>query len=204
MPTVPELSGAVLVGGGSRRMGFPKHQIRLQGETLLGRQLRILREAGAVECWVSTGQPGGTGPGDPSDPPGVRWIHDVEPGLGPMAGLSAVLETVATPWALVLAVDLPAMTCGFLLRLIARRQDGSGVVPFLAGRYEPLAALYPRTLSPDLRSRLQRRDLRLQSMVQEAIASGHLSRYEVPPGDQALFANWNRPEDLPPDVRLTG
>lgn len=202
LPT-PGLSGAVLAGGGSRRMGFPKHQIRLHGETLLARQLRTLQEAGAAECWVSAAPPGRQEPADPSLPPEVRWIQDAKPGLGPLAGLCAVLEAVDTPWTLVLAVDLPAMTSGFLRRLVARRQDRSGVVPILAGRYEPLAALYPKALSPALQVRLQRRDLRLQAMIHEAITSGHLSSYEVPPEDQALFANWNRPEDLPPAVRLT-
>jgi molybdenum cofactor guanylyltransferase len=204
MSTDPELSGAVLAGGGSRRMGFPKHQIRLHGETLLGRQLRILREAGASACWISAGQPGETGPGDPSDLPGVRWVHDAEPGLGPLAGLSAVLDAVATPWVLVLAVDLPAMTPDFLRQLIARRPSRVGVVPHLAGRYEPLAALYPKALGPELQSRLHRRDLRLQHLVRDAIASGHLACFEVPPADHALFANWNHPEDLPLDARLTG
>jgi len=200
----PDLSGVVLAGGGSRRMGHPKHQIRLNGETLLERQLGILRHAGASALWISLRSHQEPAVETVSAERMVRRVHDAEPGLGPLAGLSAVLNAAETTWILVLAVDLPAMTPDFLRTLLARRQGHAGVVPHLSGRHEPLAALYPRTMAPLLQERLKRRDLRLQPMIQDAIALGHLVSVTVAPADEPLFANWNRPEDLPPEARLTG
>ncbi|MCW5559464.1 MAG: molybdenum cofactor guanylyltransferase, partial [Verrucomicrobiae bacterium] len=191
MNSDPDLSGAVLAGGASRRMGRPKHGIRLGGETLLQRQLRALREAGAEARWISLGCHQEMKTMDMASSPGpeIRFVRDAEPGLGPLSGLSAVMDAVETPWTLVLAVDLPAMTAGFLRQLLARKGDGMGVVPCISGRFEPLAALYPKALAPELRSRLQRRDLALQQMVRDGIASGHLTALEVLSRDQALFSN---------------
>jgi len=200
MTVDPELSGAVIAGGAGRRMGRPKQGLRLGGETLLQHQLRILREAGTGTRWVSVGchQDMAVPP-----EPDVRCVRDAEPGLGPLSGVSAVLEALETPWALVLAVDLPAITADFLRELAARKGADRGVVPRVSGRFEPLAALYPKAMAPALRARLRRRDLTLQEMVRDGIASGHLTVFEVPRQDQPLFSNWNRPEDLPPGMSLT-
>ena len=70
----------------------------------------------------------------------------------------------------VLAVDLPLMTAGFLRGLLARAGDGRGVVPRHrgSGLYEPLAAVYPAECLALARERLRGEDWSLQGFVRAA------------------------------------
>jgi molybdopterin-guanine dinucleotide biosynthesis protein A len=183
-------SGAVLAGGRSSRMGTDKSRLRLGGETLLARQLRLLAEAGAQERIVA----GGVGGWELE--PGIRVVADRKTGLGPLAGLEACLSVCTHEWLLVLAVDLPGMSAEFLRRLLESVAPGCGVVPWRDGFAEPLAAVYPRIALAEVTARLARRELALQPLVRTGLEAGWLRSLPVGPADAALFANWNRPEDV--------
>ena len=117
---------------------------------------------------------------------------------GPLAGLEAALVRARFPRLLVVAVDLPAMTSDYLCRLVDRAAEGTGVVPVRDGRYEPLAALYPRRVLDMVRRRLDAGDLRLQAFVRESVGCGMVVECVVAPDEEPLFANWNHPSDVPP------
>lgn len=174
-------------------MGRPKSGLPVAGELLLARQLRILREAGVDECWVSWGTEG-----NPEIPTGaeVRIIRDARAGEGPLAGIERVLACARHPWVLILAVDLPAMSPAFLRGLIAGCELGKGIVPRLEGRFEPLAAVYPASAWSEASVRLSRGDRALQGFVSAVVAGGSLRVHEVTPEEVPLFTNWNHPEDF--------
>lgn len=183
-------SGAVLAGGRSSRMGADKSRLRVDGETLLARQLRLLREAGARERIVA-----GTADGWELEP-GIRGVADRESGLGPLAGLEASLSACTHEWLLVLAVDLPGMSAESLRRLLSFLAPGRGVVPWRDGFAEPLVAVYPKAALAEVTARLDRRELALQPLVRAGLTAGWLQSLPVDQADAALFANWNRPEDV--------
>lgn len=186
------LGGAVLAGGRSTRMGRDKFRLEVAGETLLDRQLRLLAKVGVDERLVALA------PGMVTTlPDGVRIVTDREPGLGPLAGLEACLRAHSGEQLLVLAVDLPCLTVEFLRRLIRAAAD-RGVVPWRNGSAEPLAAIFPRVALPDITSRLDRRELALQPLVQAGLTAGWLDLLPVAPEEASLFTNWNHPSDWSP------
>lgn len=191
---VPSLGGAVLAGGEGRRMGRPKSGLRVEGEPLLLRQLRLLRDAGVEERWVSLGTAGEAGV---TLDPEVRVVRDEQSGQGPLAGIERVLAHAGTRWVLILAVDLPEMTADFLRRLVAGRLPGQGVVPRLAGRFEPLAAVYPQSALGEAVVRLGRGERSLQEFVGALVDSDRMAILEVEREQAGFFTNWNRPEDYP-------
>ena len=77
-------------------------------------------------------------------------------------GLEAALALARHELLLALAVDLPAMTDGFLRTLLAGAGPGCGVVPVIGDRFEPLVAVYPRRAHAEAELRLQRGELALQ------------------------------------------
>src|SRR5688572_12672293 len=97
------LAGAVLAGGESRRMGSDKALLRLGGEALWRRQVRVLRRAGAEPVAVIRRE-GQAGLGR-----GAKVLQDMFIGAGPLAGLHAALAAAEGSWVAVLAVDMPAM-----------------------------------------------------------------------------------------------
>ena len=187
------VSGVVLTGGKSSRMGRDKATLEIAGERLLDRQLRLLSAAGCQERLVSVARPDAA-LHLPS--PGLRAIGDRFPEAGPLAGLERSLAVAEHELLLALAVDLPAMTAEFLRTLLARTTPGCGVVPVIGDRFEPLAAVYPRPAHAEAERRLTSGELALQPFVRAGLAAGWLRPYPVNEAEERLFTNWNRPEDL--------
>ena len=126
--------------------------------------------------------------------------------LGPPTGLSFG-EGMYNTWSLVfaqppidfpsnpsmLAVDLPHMEPGWFAARAADCAPGVGVVGRRDGFFEPLAAIYPRTLAPLAREMIEARVLSLQKLLAAGVSAGRLRVHEITPDEQAMFANWNEP-----------
>jgi molybdenum cofactor guanylyltransferase len=188
-----QLTGAVLAGGQSRRMGRDKAMLAHEGRPLWERQAAVLRAAGADPIAVIR-QPGQTPLGLPED---ILLWHDTVTNAGPLAGLHTALSQSRTLLVAVLAVDMPRIDawwyqwlgsfCGSNIGAMACRPDGM---------HEPLAAIYPRTALMETAPRLDRAaDRSLQSLA-IALMSRHLLR-SVPLAATELWrvTNWNTPAD---------
>lgn len=128
----PELSGILLTGGASRRMGRDKATIEVDGEPLARHVARALSAATAMALEV--------GPGSS----GLPNVTEEPAGLGPLAAVVAgwdelTRRTGEKRAALVLAVDLPDVS-RLLLGLLAAHPGEASVVPVRGGRPQPLCA----------------------------------------------------------------
>jgi molybdopterin-guanine dinucleotide biosynthesis protein A len=180
----------LLAGGASRRMGSPKALLDFGGRPLWLRQMEKLQALAPRELFISTprGLALGEGP----------WtiVHDERPGLGPLAGLSAARAAMSSEWLVVLAVDLPAMTSGYLESLRAAAvAAGKGQVPELDGFYAGLAAVYPRACLDLARDHLESEDRSVQRFVRAGIDAGFLAVRPVAEKERPFFRNLNEPAD---------
>lgn len=152
------LTGVVLAGGLSSRLGTDKAALMLDGsETLLMRTVKLLLKAvpkvlvaGRVDAELEA-------------LPGVECIPDNWPGCGPVGGIASALLHSGTD-CLALSCDLPFMTGQVLDKLVAswasRRPDtllcaysqaGTGKTENLAGIYSQEALkLFQDTLAKKL------------------------------------------------------
>ncbi len=146
----PALTGFLLAGGESQRMGRPKWQLVVGGETMLARQLRLL---GSVCRSVAV-------LGAPQDFPRlhVPVFPDDLPGRGPLAGIHTGLLRMRTGYGLFLSSDLPFMEARFLGFLARRALEGRAEVTVARshdGNLEPLCAVYRREAAGAIRARLR-------------------------------------------------
>lgn len=185
--TRPEVTGLVLAGGTSRRMGRDKASLPWPpgGRTKLldrtvGTLLSVCREVLVVG----------------REHPGHRSVPDALPGQGPLMGLAAGLRAAECDWCLAVAADLPFLR-GAMLEALLGHAGGQAVVPRVGGRAQPLLALYHRSCLGPIEEALARGKRRMDSfwpavevrLVEEETLRAH---------DPALlsFRNLNRPEDL--------
>jgi molybdenum cofactor guanylyltransferase len=193
-PMIPsgQLTGAVLAGGHSRRMGRDKATLAHEGRPLWERQAGVLESSGC-EVIAVVRQPGQAPLGLPGS---LHLWHDSVTDAGPLAGLHTALSHSRTLLLAVLAVDMPRIDpwwfqwlgsyCGSNIGAVACRPDGS---------YEPLAAIYPRTALTETTQRLTGPDRSLQSLA-TALMDRHLLRsVPLPEADLWRVANWNTPGD---------
>ncbi|MEM9207668.1 MAG: NTP transferase domain-containing protein [Pseudomonadota bacterium] len=134
------LSGLVLAGGRSRRMGTDKALLVNNGESQLAMAMRLL-ESVCDAAFVSTREE------QADEPERARFaqIVDCYEDLGPIAGiLSAMDERPGDDW-LVVACDLPNLSPATLQALVAARDDSAPMIAFRSshnGLPEPLCAIY--------------------------------------------------------------
>ena len=180
------VSGAVLLGGSSSRMGRDKALLEWDGEPLVVRQARLLGSLFG-EVLLVGGEP-------PAESPG-RHVPD-GPGLpSALRGIVGALDAADTQWVLVAATDLPALTPDLVLGLVASEAPGVDAVVPRTDRPEPLCALYRvETVLPAARARLERGDLMLRGLLDELsvrwLEGEDLERV----AGAAALANMNTPE----------
>ncbi|HVM12937.1 MAG TPA: molybdenum cofactor guanylyltransferase [Egibacteraceae bacterium] len=183
------LSGLVLAGGASRRMGTDKALLEVAGETLAARAVRSLRTV-CLEVIVASGDGSRL-------PVGDRQVADALADAGPLAGLVAGLDAAAHDLVAVTAVDLPFANPA-LLALLARLHQGEpAVVPRVDGRLQPLHAVYARSAADRLRALLAAGERSVTAAVR-ALDPRVAETDEWAPADPTGRFAWNvnRPQDL--------
>jgi molybdopterin-guanine dinucleotide biosynthesis protein A len=188
-------SALVLAGGESRRMGQDKAWLEFEGRPLLARAVATLKSAGVEEILIS-GRPGGD-----YSRFGCPVLFDLEPGFGPVGGIERGLQRARFGLVIVLAVDLPRVTPQFLRHLKQQCDPLTGAVPEYHGKFEPLAAIYPKrchALTLELMVRFERaaRAFAAACFRERAIRAVPVSAAEA-----GCLENWNAPADLPQTAR---
>jgi molybdopterin-guanine dinucleotide biosynthesis protein A len=183
------MTGFVLAGGQSTRMGSDKAFLRLGDETLLARAMNL---AGAVCSSVrivgNADKFGGHG----------NVVEDVFPGRGPLGGIHAALNSSHTDLNLMLAVDLPFVDPRFLEYLVTRAcaSDAIVLVPRTGNRWQPLCAIYRRPFAAVAEAALTQGNNRIDALF-GAIKLGILDENEIARAGFSctMFRNLNTPED---------
>lgn len=183
------VTGAILAGGRSSRMGRDKAFLTVDGTTLIARQAALLRSVG-IDDLIISGRAG-----IDYAVPDARVVTDQISDAGPLGGLSAILGAARHPWVLVIAVDLPHLTPSYLKKVLSAGEGHTGVVPHGPHGYEPLVALYPRTLLATTQAALSAGQFSLQHFVQNEVSKSGLTSLNISEIEVPLFTNWNTPAD---------
>jgi molybdopterin-guanine dinucleotide biosynthesis protein A len=144
-----DLTGLVLCGGRSRRMGRDKAVLALGGTTLIERAVGVLAGI-ARETLIATGP-------EPRYPElGLECVLDRVADAGPLAGLEAGLARSRSEWTAALACDMPRVDARVIEILHDRAKERDLDACLLATRrgVEPLCAVYRRTCLEPVRAAL--------------------------------------------------
>lgn len=193
--------GVVFCGGASRRMGRDKALLELGGKKLIERAVDTLR-ALVPKVLLACGERERYGE------LGLERVLDARPGIGPLAGLLAALETLhraGIDWCLALACDMPRAEPGLFEHLLARARAEQADACLLAtpSGLEPLYAVYRTSALPAVRRAVERGERRLIAFHPE-IRVATLASAELP----AAFAardcarNLNQPEEFLAEAAL--
>lgn len=131
------VSGIILAGGRSSRMGRDKSLLELNNETIIERTVRELKDV-TDEIVIASNSNMKYGL------PGITEVPDIYPGRGPLAGLHAGLAAVKNQYAFVISCDMPFFIKELAIFLLTKRDSYDVVVPRVQGWLQPLCAVYSR------------------------------------------------------------
>jgi molybdopterin-guanine dinucleotide biosynthesis protein A len=192
------LSGAVIAGGRSRRMGRDKRLLALEGRTLLERAALLLGSLCGEVLFVS--------PGPPPVPLDARHVADRFEGLGVLAGIHAALAAARADRVLCIAADTPLLTADWL-RLLERgcRESGLPCAPRIGGRVHPVPACYPKVVLPALETALREGKAEARLFLREAGVRLVGEEEAAAAGcDPSALTNVNTPEEWEGLLALLG
>ena len=188
-PLNHDITGVVLVGGKSRRMGRDKAFLEVTGKPLFARVLEVFRESFDRTVLV----------GDREErfaSYGLPVLPDIYPGSS-LGGLYTGLYHAATEHAFVSSCDLPYPNTEILNHLCSLKDGFDAVVPSTKYGYEPLFALYAKSCLGPIKALLDSGDfcayayyprVRVRYVPYEELA--HLDR------DGRAFMNVNTPDEF--------
>ena len=205
---LPRVSGVILAGGQSRRMGRDKALLDFDGAPLIARVIERMKQvcpevivvANDVGTYARFGAP---------------VIRDVYPGRGSLGGIFSGLQAARAEHVLAVACDLPFLNDALLRYLISLAPQADVIIPRThaptgkakdATRYDQLAvkesglqathAIYSKRCLEPMRARLLADDLRIINFFDE-VRVRVIEPDEVAQFDPRMlsFLNVNTPED---------
>ena len=205
IPTKPEttasnLTGVIVAGGRSSRLGRSKPLIRIGGRLVLARIESALRPiCEEIILVVRKGQ------NDEVAETGLALrMHVVEDDwdeAGPLAGIEAGLAATATQLAFVTAADHPFVSSQLVSALAYAGEGVDLVVPPIADRMQPLHAVYRASVRGAMRADIASGRFSPLNFIRNADANGRVrlfsedeSRRHDP--DLRSFTDFDTPADL--------
>lgn len=184
------VSGIILAGGRSSRMGRDKTLLLYDNETLIERTVRKLRNF-VDEIIVASNNTA------KYNLPGIVEVPDSYPGMGPLGGMHAGLMAAQHRHSFLVSCDMPFFTEELARYLLERREGYDVVVPEIRNQLEPLCAVYSRNCINPIERCLQANvsqvyrfysDVRVRKIVESDLCLvGDLEK---------MFCNLNTPEDV--------
>ena len=188
-----EITGIILAGGKSRRMGSDKALFEIEGRSLLERAAtfclsfcsRVLISSGSADHYY----------------PGCETIPDLMADSGPIGGIFSCLLLSKTDWNFVLSVDATFMELQLVSFLESQCSECDAVVPVHPGGLEPLIAFYHKRSLRAMKKQLDAGKFKMQDFL-ELIKTCYADAGHLLENFPRLFMNLNRPEDLPKELQV--
>ncbi|MBH0198695.1 MAG: molybdenum cofactor guanylyltransferase [Nitrospira sp.] len=189
---ITDVTGVLLAGGKSRRMGKDKRFLLVGGRPLYERSLAVLRSL-FQEVRIVIAQ---DSPPVVSDVPVLR---DLVPDCGTLGGIYTGLKEAGTAHIFVVACDMPFLNSSVIRYLVSLKSQADAVVARLSHGVQPTHAVYSRRCLPVFEEMVKTGRLKVQDCIGHPSIKVRLVEYEelreIDPEGHS-FLNVNTPADL--------
>lgn len=186
------ITGAILAGGASKRMGRNKALLTLGGATFIEHIAVALLEVLPRVMIIA----------DNTDQ--YRFLQlplhqDVYKNCGPLGGIHAALVHSATSHTFVISCDTPLVTPAAINSLLTAAQENVITLVSDGERPQPLFAVYPSSACPDMEEAIRSGTRSIFGFIENrAVTVMDFSRYA------SLLRNVNQPEDYDAILLMKG
>ena len=186
-----DITGVILAGGQSRRMGFNKAEAEMHGESMLIRMIDKFKEI-TPAIVVSSGT---------VTYPNIPWpqISDEHPLCGPLGGIYSVLKASNTSLNLVVSCDIPLIPISLLKYIVTSAAESDALITVPVdheGQLHMTCAVYRKEVLPFLEQQIHAHAFKMKDLLDLVsveyikISKEHLLY------DEHAFMNVNKPSTL--------
>jgi molybdopterin-guanine dinucleotide biosynthesis protein A len=190
------VTGVILAGGKSRRMGQDKAFLPFGQGLLIERVIEVIQQVTA-DVILITNTP------EQYQRFGMPMFSDVIPDAGSLGGIYTGLASAKTPYSLCLACDMPFVKPDFLCFLCDMAAEADVIIPRNVEDFQPLCAVYSPACREPIRQKIEAGRLKITGFfdqVRVRVIDGELlARYD--PHD-IMFFNANTPEEYAKAQRM--
>ena len=180
-----DITGIILAGGKSTRMGSDKGFLKLNGVSFMEYSITAMKPL-VSEIIIVSNNPD-------YDIFNLKRVEDVIKEPGPLAGIYTGLKTSKTEFNLVLSCDVPLITKEILEMLIEAQDRQSDIIQIVSqGKSMPLIALYKKCCETQFYKLLKNNERRLQVAVNQC----KVKNITLSSQTELFTKNINTPEDL--------
>ncbi|MEK6758430.1 MAG: molybdenum cofactor guanylyltransferase [Deltaproteobacteria bacterium] len=155
------MTGAVLAGGQSRRMGTNKALLKIDGTTIIERVTGILTPIFDTVVIIA------------NDPAPYSFLElktypDIHIGAGSLGGLHTAIVKSRSDYTFVTACDMPFLDTDCIKRLLsATTADFDAIIPFIGGRAHPMHGIYSKRCAGTIEAMIKCGNLRINSLLEQ-------------------------------------
>jgi molybdenum cofactor guanylyltransferase len=182
------ITGIVLAGGKSSRMGQDKGLMPYRGQMLVEYPLQILK-AHCCEILISSNDV-------QYQQFGYQVVADVIKDCGPMGGIYSAMKQASNPYCLVVGCDMPFLNDEVVERLIGSINDESDI--FVAAHQqnlEPLFAIYSHNCLESIYQALLSHQFQLYRFIRNS-KTRMVNFSDIVEKQPNTFSNFNSPSDF--------
>lgn len=193
--SLADATAVILTGGKSSRMGRPKALLLFDGEPLVVHLVRRLKSLFPEIVVVAAAE-------QELPPLPVTLVRDEVAYQGPVGGICYGLMAANREIAFVTSCDVPFLNHSLISYLLSQASGHDVVVPYWQGRFQPLHAVYRKSVVPHLQGQLERGELRPIFLFEKVrtcrVNEDEMRRFD-PEG--LSFVNMNTPGDYEAALR---
>ena len=157
------VSGIILAGGLSTRLGRDKSVEPIANQTLLSRiHEKLSQITNDITVVVNTKQKAEKIP-----IPNVEIVLDLYPDCGSLGGMFTGLTYAKQEWGFVVACDMPFINIQLIEKMMELRANHDAVVPYLNDFPEPTHALYSKKCLPHIEKYLKNNQLKISNFFKD-------------------------------------
>lgn len=189
---ITDVTGVLLAGGKSRRMGEDKRSLHVGARTLFECSLSVLHSV-FTDVLVVIAQD------SPALEAGVPVYRDLVPDCGSIGGLYTGLKRATTPYIFSVACDMPFLNPRAIDYFVGLKCGADIVMAKLHNGFHPMHALYSQRCLPIIEEMIKERNLKIQTIVAHpALTVRLLNKTDLQSIDPEgrSFLNVNTPADL--------
>lgn len=183
-----QITGIILAGGKSTRMGTDKALLKINEETLLSRAVNLCKSV-CSQVLISSNSVD-------HEIEEIKRIPDEIINCGPIGGIYSCLKHAENDWSFVISVDAVFVTTEFVSFLVSRANNKyDTVVPVHGKGKEPLIALYNKSALPFLKKNLKNGIYKMHHLL-EIVNTNFVDSQTWIERHPKIFYNINFPGDL--------